>query len=67
MRTNTAPWDYNRPQAPANPSGTCPKCGKGCYSGAVPGGTLYTCLTCGTFTVKNWHGKTSNISVLPEA
>lgn len=51
MRTTTAPWDYGRVLAPAMPNGTCPKCGQAAYTGAVPGGMLYTCLKCGSFTV----------------
>ena len=47
MRTNTAPWDYEHPfRGYAQPDTTCPICGGPCYSGAIPGGTLYTCLTC---------------------
>jgi len=47
MRTNTAPWDYNRPARPAQYNGTCPICSSPCYSGVTPGGTIHTCPKCG--------------------
>jgi hypothetical protein len=51
-RTRTAPWDYQRPQAPAPMDGTCIECGGPCYGpDAIPGGHLYTCPKCGTITV----------------